>query len=304
MYFLVINLGLRSLRVIVFSSKAEKLWHKWYPVESTISSDHVEQNPNEWWNLAEKLLAEAVDAIPELKKDESYISVTCSSCCLVPLGPKDEILHNSIMVSDKRALTEAEELKDRYASHFAEKYEFLPMASYMMPKILWMKNKQPSIHKDMVKYLSPNDFLIYKLIGKFVTDELNAHKYYYSLNYEDLYRKILEDYILDHELFPEVNHPGKILGELSKEVLKRTGLSKKTKVVLTTYDALCAFWGAGVTNEGDSCNVVGTVSSYRAVSDKKIKFDSNLLSQEFSIFDKHIIGCSNNLDNMATSFSK
>ena len=81
-------------------------------------------------------LAEAVDAISELKKDESYISVTCSSCCLVPLGPKDEILHNSIMVSDKRALTEAEELKDRYASHFAEKYEFLPMASYMMHKIL------------------------------------------------------------------------------------------------------------------------------------------------------------------------
>jgi xylulokinase len=42
-------------------------------------------------------------------------------------------------------------------------------------------------------------------------------------------------------------------------------------VVLSTYDAICAVYGAGVSNVGDACDVSGTVTSFRAVTDLALR---------------------------------
>ncbi|HSX39547.1 MAG TPA: FGGY family carbohydrate kinase [Candidatus Saccharimonadales bacterium] len=303
-YFIVINLGLRSVRVIVFDDKAQKLWHGWHPVETIVGADQVEQNAEDWWNKAESLLKDAVHNISELKDSELYLSVTGSSSCLIPVDSSGKAIYNSIMVSDKRATKEALKLEERYPHHFAAKDEFLPLASYLMPKILWFKNNEPSLHKKVFKYLSPNDFLIYKLTGRYITDDLNAHKFYFHEKYNIFFDEILSHFNLGKELFPEVVRCGNIVGPTTPDVVSKTGISKNSKVILTTYDALCAFWGTGVAQEGDSSNVVGTVSSLRTLSNKRKKFKSNLLSQEFLLFNKFVVGGSNNLDGGLMEWAK
>lgn len=102
-YFLVLNLGLRSIRAIAFDSNAQKVWQNWYPVETILGTDSVEQNPNEWWDLAKTLLKEALQNNQQLQNSDVYISVTSSSSCLVLVDSSGNTIGNSIIVSDKRA---------------------------------------------------------------------------------------------------------------------------------------------------------------------------------------------------------
>lgn len=304
LFFPVINLGLRSVRIIVFDETAQKLWHGWYPVKTTMTNDWVEQDPNIWWNLTKKLIREALEAVPKLKTSQLYFSVTSSACCLVPLGEHGNVLRNAIMVSDKRAVVEAAELREKYSEEFEICENFLPVASYMMPKVIWMKRHEQDIHKRVWKYLSPNDYLIYKLTGEAVTDELNAQKFYYSSEATTFFARILSDYQLNPQVFPKVGNLGSVVGSVRGELQRELGLPPTSSVVLTTYDAICAFWGAGVSQIGDCCNVIGTVSSCRVLSDRIYRSKSNLLTQKFSLFDSYIVGGSNNLDGGLVEWAK
>ena len=46
---LVLNMGMKSIRSIVFAADGEKLASAARPLESFLNGDMVEQNPVEWW---------------------------------------------------------------------------------------------------------------------------------------------------------------------------------------------------------------------------------------------------------------
>ncbi len=43
-----------------------------------------------------------------------------------------------------------------------------------------MRNHEREIFERTYRFLSPNDYLIARLTGSFVTDYMNAHKWYYD----------------------------------------------------------------------------------------------------------------------------
>ena len=100
---LIVNLSLRSIRVIIFDDSGKKLYENWLPVRTVIEGQTVEQDPDEWW----KLLIELMDKFfskKELFRYTRYVSITSSASCLVVVDKKGNVLRKSIMVSDKRAV--------------------------------------------------------------------------------------------------------------------------------------------------------------------------------------------------------
>ncbi|HMR81880.1 MAG TPA: FGGY-family carbohydrate kinase, partial [Niabella sp.] len=66
--------------------------------------------------------------------------------------------------------------------------------------------------------------------------------------------------------------------------------------VLTTYDAICAVIGSGIGENFNACDVSGTVTSVRVLSDKVVKSDNTcLLVQPLDFLKKYMTGASNNL---------
>ena len=55
---------------------------------------------------------------------------------------------------------------------------------------------------------------------------------------------------------------------VARALRERLGLPDDCRVVLSTYDAICAVYGSGVGNLRDACDVSGTVTSFRAVTDR------------------------------------
>lgn len=298
---LVLNLGLRSIRAIVFNPKGEKLVHSWYPVQTFIKDNFVEQYPDEWWDLAKKVILEATKD-EEIKKNIKYITVTSSAACLVALDKNGNPTCNVIMVSDKRAAKQAQEIKNKFQKTLNSNN--LANPSFMMPKILWLKENKPEIFKKTEKFMSANDYLIYKLSGEFITDELNAEKFYYNPEKKSYPQGLLDFLEISKKNLPEIKDIGETIGKLRPALKKELGLTENIKIVLSTYDAICAFWGGGVGKIGDACNVCGTCMSLRVYADKKIESDSGILSQYFKNFDAYIVGGSNNLDGGLLEWAK
>lgn len=288
MNILVINLGLKNTRAIVYNDKGEEVSACSLSIASLINDVMVEQDPFEWWEKTEKVVREALRD-EEIRSEVKYITVTCSSSCLISVD-KDLIpLGKAIMVSDKRAVKESEEigrnaefLRIRKACHISSD------ASWMIPKILWVKNNERELFDRTYKFLSPNDFLIAKLTGKIVTDPLNAEKMYYDSKNNRYLEGLISSFGIDIKSLPEVVNVGTNVGKIRNHIKKEFGL-KDVEVIVTTYDAIGAIFGSGVTGEEDACDVSGTITSVRALTKHKVNQDNekiffqNIKSESLSI---------------------
>lgn len=264
---LVLNLGLKSVRSIIFDLDGRKLAHASLPVQTSLKGDRVEQDPREWWEKALRVLEETA-RYRSLGHDVKYLTVTASSSCLVPTSAAGQPLCPAIMVSDKRAEAQAARMAACGAFDAAQEAAGLHAdASLMLPKILWLREQEPDVAAETRWFLSPNDYLAHCLTGRVVTDSYNAHKYHFDLRRNAYPEPLLEALHIPRDHLPEVCQPGTVIGTVLPEVAKRIGLKPSAQVVISTYDAICAFHGSGPTGPGEACDVSGTVSSLRAYTD-------------------------------------
>jgi sugar (pentulose or hexulose) kinase len=290
---LIINLGLSSAKSIAFNYKGEKVCMASKPVTTKLNDNFVEQDPEEWWSAVSHVIKEITE------KDDAgqrirYISFTSSSSCLVTLDHDYKPACNAIMVSDKRARNEAIELSAEFSDMFGGN-TILSLPTYMIPKILWIKKNMPEIFAKSRKFLSPNDFLFHRITGRFLTDPLNAEKFYYNVSEKRYPSRICEFLGIDESFFPEVKEIGSEAGPILEKMKKELSLPNAIPVI-TTYDALCAFLGSGSLIEGSASLTGGTVLSLRAFSSGGMaKPSGQVLLQKFHPYPIGAIGCSNNI---------
>lgn len=295
MNVLVLNMGMKSIRSIIFDEDGKKIASASQTLTSAINDIRVEQYPDEWWGKAIEVMRSSIrDA--KLKTID-YVTVTTSASCLVCVGKLGNPVGNAIMVSDKRATAEVDEIENSpFYEEIMKDTGLKVSVSLMLPKILWIKNHDPDIFNKSKYFLTPNDYLIFKLCGNVCTDELNAMKYHYSLTTNEYPIRLLEGLEISINKLPEVKKTGEIVGTIITELADSIGIGSNAKVVVTSYDAICSFIGSGVSNEGEASDVSGTVTVFRMLSEKDELLPSNrVYTMPFHQGDFNIIGGSNNL---------
>lgn len=292
---LVINLGMKSVRSILFREDGAKLATVSEAVETSLTDDYVTQDPTDWWRLAKATVKECLKTTGVTHID--YITVTASAACLVCVDAKGNPLLDSMMVSDKRAIDEAE-LLSRHP-------DFGPVraatglgadASLMLPKLLWVLRNRPEVFADTFKVLSPNDYFIGKLTGRYVTDYLNAEKLHFDRTTGRYPTDLLAALGIPEQLLPEVVAPGTAVGPIRSKLAKEWGINDDAQVVVTSYDAICSFFGSGSSSEGDASDASGTVTTLRAFTKKRDLVSSpKVFHQPIPELDTTLVGGSNNL---------
>jgi len=266
---LVLNIGLKNARCIVFDLKGNSLADYSKPVKTYINNEIVEQSPIEWWELSTYVMKKAILHLGKKKSDLKYITVTTSASCLVMLDKNKKSINNSILVSDVRAVKESIELsKLREFKKLKKDIGFKSSPDLMIPKIMWLKNNSPSIYNKTAHYLNISDYLVYLLTGELITDTNNATKFYY--NNDQYPEDLLNSLNINSNSFPSVIKQGTVIGNVIPKVADKLGLPRSCRVIMSTYDALAAVAGNGAFKIGDAVDVSGTVTSVRLVSDKKI----------------------------------
>ncbi len=291
---LVINMGLKSIRAIIFDDKGHKLGSAAEPIRTIINDYKVEQNPNEWWESAISVMRRAIRDAFSCKID--YITVTTSASCLVCVDKDGNALCNAIMVSDKRADKESDYIKGLKEFSPVKMDTGIDMScSLMLPKILWMKENRPIVYSKTNYFLSPNDYLIYKLSGEIVTDTLNATKFHYSLNKKRYPEELLGKLDLRVDKLPKVVESGTEVGTLKEDVASLIGADKNVKTIISSYDAICSFVGSGASKIGEASDVSGTVTVFRAITNSNNISSEKIYNSYFSQGEYNIAGGSNNM---------
>lgn len=292
---LVLNMGMKSIRSIIFDTEGNKLTSSSIPIETSLKGERVTQLPNEWWEKACKVIKETAADAGNITID--YLTVTSSSSCLVCVDKDGEALMPCMMVSDKRAKEESDLIRNLSAfEEVAKRTGLKSDPSLMLPKALWVKRHEKNIYDKTHKLLAPNDYLIAKFTGRYVTDYMNAHKWYYDVQKKSYPAILLKKFGIGEEMLPEVAAPGECIGNVTRTASEQTGLPCSTKVIISTYDAICSFVGSGVVNEGEASDVSGTVTVFRAASAKKIETIGEKI-QQLPYYEGgiHIVGGSNNM---------
>lgn len=295
MNVLVLNMGMKSIRSIIFSEKGKKISSASKTLTTAIDDIRVEQYPDEWWEKAIEVMHSSI--LDARIKNVDYITVTTSASCLVCVDEKGNPLGNAIMVSDKRAAAEVDEIKCiPHAADVKKETGLEVSVSLMLPKILWVKNHEPEAFHRTRFFLTPNDFLIYHLCGRVVTDELNATKYHYSFASCCYPERLLDELGIPTGKLPSVRGTGEAVGKILPDIAKKIGCGDSAKIVLTSYDAICSFVGSGVSDEGEASDVSGTVTVFRMLSRKDALVPSSrVYTTLFNQGGFNIIGGSNNL---------
>lgn len=293
---LVLNMGMKSIRSIIFRTDGQKLAQAALPLTSAINDMRVEQDASEWWEKALNVMGKSIREAGIKQLDA--VTVTASASCLVCLDEKGQPLAPVMMVSDKRAQAEVEEIASMPEfAEVREKTHLSMSSSLLLPKILWVKRHTADVFEKTVQFLTPNAFLLYRLCGRPVTDCLDAGKFHYDQTSKKYPQKLLQALGISLDSLPEVVAIGDVVGDLSENIKAKLGFGGKINVVASSYDAICSFFGSGAVEEGEASDVSGTVTVFRTISYKSgnLGADAKVYESIYEAENARIVGGSNNL---------
>lgn len=278
MLVLGIDVGTQGARVVACdgSGRVEALAERSFRADgpSNLPSGWIEQDPNEWWRATMTALQQVIQTLigkGHLVSIIRGVSVTSTSGTVVAVDAAGVSLGLALMYNDRRAEAEAREVNEAGAA-LAEKLGYRFGSSFALPKLLWLRRHDPDRFRAARWFLSPTDFIVGKLTGRFgITDYTNALKTGYDL-VEQRWPAFIEDRLgIPLERLPQVVAPGVRVGGVVAEVFQQTGLPEDTPVVAGMTDGCASQVSTGAIAPGQWNSTLGTTLVLKGVTPQIIR---------------------------------
>ena len=254
---------------------------------ATLSSPHpgwAEEDPRQWWDNVTEITRELV-ATPGVTADSiKAIGVTGMLPALVLLDDKGHVLRPSIQQSDGRCGTEVAELKTEL-----DEAAFLAKAGnginqqLIATKLRWIRRHEPDVFSRIATAFGSYDYINWRLTGKRAIEQNWA----LEAGFVDVARRELDDALIALTGLPRAAIPRKvgsheILGRITAEAARATGLNEGTPVAGGAADLIASALGAGITRKGDVLLKFGgsvdiLIATDRAVPDARMFLDYHLV---------------------------
>ncbi|MCI0346978.1 MAG: FGGY-family carbohydrate kinase [Chloroflexi bacterium] len=303
----VLNLGLKSVRSAVFDDTGRRIAIAYRPIETRMGEGVVEQEPLDWWRGGLETLREVLadeSRRGDIRRDLRRLTVTASAGCLVALADDGSVVRPAIMISDVRAREQARRIEG-LPDFPARGGPVRVTPDLMLPKIAWLREREPRSFERARWFASPNDYLVQCLTGEVVTDSANASKYFYEEGAGEYPLELIRSLGIDLATLPPVVSGADAVLPIRGELADELGLAHEARVVLSTYDAICAVYGSGVAELGEACDVSGTVTSFRAVTDRAdVDPEGRLFITPHVGSGRYLAGGSNNLGGGVVEWAK
>ena len=272
------DFGTTGNKAVLFGSDGNRLASHYFPYETTYPhTGWVEQNPTDWKRAFAKS-TESVLASAEVQPDQiAVVSFSGHMLGCIPVDSKGNVLRKTVFLwADHRSHKQAEFINKAigWETFYQTTGGGLELALYPAAKILWLKEHEPDLYAKTYKFIGTKDLLVHWLTGCFATDYSDAS----NTGLFDIRRRVWADELvralgLDIKKLPEQVLPStKVVGQVTPQAARETGLAEGTPVVMGGGDVPCAAVGAGVVREGTIYNYIGS-ASWVAMATKRPVFD-------------------------------
>src|SRR5438105_4224529 len=230
----------------------------------------AEQDPRDWWRAATLAIRDVIsknDVRPEGISASGYAGQMHGA---VLLDQHDEVLRPSIIWCDQRTSAQCAAITEKIgATRLIELTCNPALTGFTLPKMLWVRELEPELWRQVRTVLLPKDYVRLRLTGDKATDVADASG---TLLFDVARRKwsqaMLAATEIDEALLPRVYESPEITGVVSSVGAAATGLRAGTPVVGGGGDQAAGAVGMGIVRPGTVSATIGTSGVVFAASDK------------------------------------
>ena len=214
-----------------------------------------EQDPEQWWQAAESVLAELDAATAD------GIGLTGQMHGLVALDADRRPLRPAILWNDGRSQPQADAIAHRLGvARLVELSGNLALAGFTAPKLMWMAEHEPELHARIAHVLLPKDYVRLRLCDTLATDVSDASgTSLLDVAHRRWSPQLAESFGVDPQWLPVALESGQVSGQAFGGIPVAAGAG----------DQAAAALGVGVTDgDGPASIVLGTSGVVFAARDR------------------------------------
>lgn len=254
-YLLGIDIGTSACKVALFAGDGQ--------VKAAASGDYpvyypkpgwAEQDPEEWWTAVCGAARQVLRNSGIRPEEIAGIGIDGQSWSAIAIDKEGRVLTNTPIWMDTRAQDICDRLNEKLgAERIFEVSGNSLQPSYTTAKILWYKENLPEVYEKIDKILQSNSYIAYKLTGA-VTQEVSQG---YGLHCFDMRNGVWDEEMCEalgipRGFLPEIVSCDTVVGTVTEQAAKESGLAAGTPVVAGGLDAACGTLGAGVIHPGET----------------------------------------------------
>ncbi|MES2818500.1 MAG: FGGY-family carbohydrate kinase [Pseudomonadota bacterium] len=277
-YLLAIDNGTQSVRALLFDLQGNLLGKGKVELQAYYSSQPgwAEQDPEYYWqNLGEacRRLWQAVDIDRGLIKG---VSLTTQRGTVINVDAQGAALRPAMLWLDQRRA----EVRGRIKGPWGWLFKLIGAEATVnyfraQAEVNWIAQHQPQVWADTYKLLLLSGFLTHRLIGQYV-DSLACCVGYLPFDYKRLRWAAPRDWKwlampLRQEQLPELRKPGELLGRITAEASRLTGIPEGLPLIAAGADKACEVLGAGGLEPGTACLSYGTTATINTTRAKYLE---------------------------------
>jgi len=271
-HLLGIDVGTGGTRALVIDERGT--------IVASATSEHVpfasprtgwaEQDPADWWRAAREAIA-AVLKQPGISRESiAAIGFSGQMHGSTLLDGKGDVVRPALLWCDQRTDAQCREITETIGPARLIELTLNPaLTGFTLPKLLWVREQEPSLWQRVRSVLLPKDYVRYRLTGAKATDVADASgTLLLDVSKRAWSETMLNELDLDPSLLPEVFESPEITSSVSREGADATGLRLGTPVVAGGGDQAAGAVGMGIVRPGAVSATIGTSGVVFAATDR------------------------------------
>ncbi len=222
----------------------------------------VEQDPDELWRAVAASSRQVLQEAGIDPADVIGVGVSAQMWNTLPVDKNGKPLTPMLSWLDLRSVRQADRILSGDMPAFIFKHTGnIPTAKDTIPKILWLKEERPEIWEQTAYLLDCKEYILFKLTGKIAIDWVGASVYFLFNPYTKKWsEEVCQALGIPIEKLPPAYPCTDVIGEITPEAARETGLKAGTPVVICAGDVAVAQSGAGANQEGKVHLCIGTAT--------------------------------------------
>lgn len=255
--YLGIDLGTSSVKVVLIDDEQRIIGSSSQPLSvSRPQSSWSEQHPADWIKATTDALDELKQQFPQALAAVKGIGLSGHMHGATLLDKHHQVLRPCILWNDTRSHEEAAQLDANPI--FRQLSGNIVFAGFTAPKLVWVKQHEPDIFKQVAKVLLPKDYLRWWLTGEFASDCSDAAgTAWLDVGKRQWSSELLAACDLTIEQMPRLVEGTEVSGYVRNELATRWGMGKVV-VAGGAGDNAASACGMGVVSKGQAFVSLGT----------------------------------------------
>jgi xylulokinase len=219
----------------------------------------AEQHPEMWWKNLVIVTKKIISEISNQDYEILAIGISYQMHGLVMVDKNLEVLHQSIIWCDSRAVSIGEKAYADLGSKFCLQHLLNSPGNFTASKIKWVKDNLNNIYSSVYKIMLPGDYIALKLSGKTSTTIPGLSE---GIMWDFSEKKISSDLLnyfgFDYEMIPEIVPTFGKQAKLSEKSAKESGLTTGIPISYRAGDQPNNALSLNVLSPGEVAATAGT----------------------------------------------